>query len=214
MMRVLEAWADDATWAAGVPAAGGGGALDGYIAYKIHAPTNRPQRLVVDELVAVTDEAERALLGYLAALEDQFDEILMDTPREHPLPAILRRGLPAREGDDLPDEHHPAGELTTGAMARIVDLPAALTGRGWPKISTKIGVAIDGQPPVVLSLDDGVPSVADGEHAGIRGAIGPITQIVTGALRLGDAVRYGLVAGDPVSEPIFALPPPYPLPIF
>jgi predicted acetyltransferase len=226
--RVFQAQADelkDRRFAVGV--AGGRGELAGYLLYEILSPTPRPQTLVVGEWVALDAAAERALLGFVAALADQVQAVLLDTPVEHPLGALLDRGVAEREDATMPDEHHPAAQLYSGAMVRIVELTAALAARGYPARSTQVAVEItadtlvpENVSVVTLTLEDGSPRVSPGRAAGaplIAGPVGPLSAVLTGGLRLADAARYGLLRVDGVVgelDPLLALLVPYPLVTF
>ena len=204
-----------------------GAELTGYLIYEIQSPTPRPQTLVADEWVAMDDASERALLGFVAAQSDQVQVVLLDTPVDHPLGALLERGVAEREDESMPLEHHPEAGLYSGAMVRIVDLTAALAARGYPRRSTKLAVEItedtlipENLSVVTLTLADGHPRIAPGRASGaplVAGPVGPLSAVLTGGLRLVDAARFGLLRVDgPVGEidSLLALPVPYPLVIF
>jgi len=201
--------------------------LAGYLFYEIQAVTQRPQTLVVGEWVALDAASERALLGFVAAQRDQVQAVLLDTPVEHPLGALLDRGVAEVEDETMPVEHHPAATLYSGAMVRIVELTSALAARGYPRLSTQVAVEItaDTLVPenisvVTMTLEDGHPRVAPGRTPGaplVAGPVGPVSAVLTGGLRLADAARFGLLHVDgPVREldPLFGLPVPYPLVAF
>lgn len=201
--------------------------LRGYLIYEAVAPTMRPQTMVVRELVALDPETERALLGFIAAQADQFDDVLMDTPVEHPLATVLDNGLPEREDDLMPPEHHPLATLYAGLMARVIDLEGALRGRGYPGGSGEVAIAItaDGLVPdnvrtVTLRVTAGTATVAPGRADGVplvSGAVGSISALLTGGVRLAAAAHAGLVDASGPIEPadrLLALPVPYPLVYF
>jgi predicted acetyltransferase len=214
----------------------GGGPLEGYLLAQLHAPAPRPQTLVVPELVAESGRAERALYGFLAAQAEQVDAIELDLPPGAPsaaLAALLQRGAPRSEPAEAPEEHQRAGELWTGAMARLVDLSGALAARGWPaRTSARVAFAAhdelvpDLAHPVTLFVEDGAAHVEPGHAPGaplVRGPVGALSQLLAGAVTLGDAARLGLLtveadgeraAGLAALDSLIALPPPYPLVTF
>jgi predicted acetyltransferase len=204
-----------------------GGELDGYLLYVPHAPTPRPQTLVVAEWVARDAETERALLGFIAAQADQYQSVVLDTAVDHPLGAVLDCGVPEREDADMPPEHQPLAQLHAGAMARVIDLAGALAGRGYPGGAGVAAVEITDDPlvpenrrVVTVTVEDGLPRTREGRAEGaplLQGAVGPISAVLTGGARVADAARLGLVrvSGDAGAlDRLFALPVPHPLVIF
>jgi predicted acetyltransferase len=199
------------------------GEAGGYLIGEWRAPTERPQLLVVPELVAGEGAARRALLGFVAAQAEQADAVLLDTPPGDPLAALLSRDRPARSDEHGPDEHLSAATLFDGAMARLVDLERALLGRGYPD-GERTRVAFVERPgePVTLVVDDGRRSVVPGRAAGVplvAGTIAELTRILVGAIGLAAAARLGLVTVEPEGavpriDALLALPPPYPLVVY
>jgi predicted acetyltransferase len=211
----------------GVGGGDGDGALGGYLIYEAHAPTMRPQTLIVHELVALDPAAERALLGFIAAQSDQFEIVLLDTPVEHPLPAILDPGLPEREDELMPSEHHPLATLYSGLMARVIDLRAALVARGYPGRTGQVAIAVtadallpENVATATLTVEDGAASARPGRARGatlVSGPVGAISTLLTGGVGLAAAARAGLVAVDgdvATADALLALPVPYPLVYF
>jgi len=215
-------WRHEGKHAVGVSAEDG---LSGYLIYGMRAPTPRPQTLVVEEWLAEDGAAERALIGFLAAQRDQVEEVMIDTPEDHPLGAVLENDMPAVEDDGLPEEHHPLATLASGLMARVVDLGGALDQRGYPGVRAGAVAVTVTEDPIVAEnvatmtavVEGGVAHAEPGAAAGapvVAGPIGPISAILCGALRVGAAARLGLVSvgGDAArAEAILALPPLNPL---
>ena len=219
-------WAFEGKNAVGVPDAAGG--LTGYLVYSTRAPTPRPQTLVVKEWLAEDVASERALLGFLGAQRDQVAEVVLDTAEDHPLGALLENAAPDVEDESLPGEHHPLASLCSGLMARIVDLPRAVSHRGYPGVDrgavtltvTHDPVIAGNATTVTVAIEDGRAQAVPGADAGapaVTGAIGPLSAILVGAVRVDAAARLGLVEvkGDVArATALLALPPLAPLVIF
>jgi predicted acetyltransferase len=202
--------------------------LSGYLVYATRAPTPRPQTLVVREWLAEDVASERALLGFLGAQRDQVAEVVIDTPEDHPLGALIENAAPAVEDDSLPWEHHALATLCSGLMARIVDVRRAIEHRGYPGVASgAVGLNVLGDPIVganVVSVTAHIEggrgqavSRASGKHPVVAGPIGPMSAILVGALRVDAAARLGLVEvdGDVArATALLALPPLAPLVVF
>ncbi|MFJ5230276.1 GNAT family N-acetyltransferase [Kitasatospora sp. NPDC088391] len=92
------------------------GTPDGYACYAIEDPRS----LVVDETIAATDAAYTALASYLLQHDLVQEVVFKHFPPEHPLPwqlADYNAGQPGKHTDWL--------------WARVLDVPGALTARGW-----------------------------------------------------------------------------------
>jgi predicted acetyltransferase len=104
------------------------GRPDGYASY--HVDDDRTLR--VDETIAVTDAAYTALARYLLGHDLVQRVVFRHVPPDHPLPWLLA--------------DHSAGQpekYTDWLWARVLDVPGALTSRGW---------SADGE--LVLDVDD------------------------------------------------------------
>ncbi len=205
------------TFAVGVRRPSGG--LDGYMIFDLAAPTMRPQTLVVRDIVTLDAGAERAFLGFLSAQADQIQHVILETPMQHPLGTLLDMGLPE---DDEFEAKAPAGTVLPGIMARVVDLGAALVGRGYPGGDGAVAFAVvDRELPandaqVTLVVANGTVKVQPGRRAGapeVRGDIGEVSRVLVGALKLRQAARLNLVEVDgdlAAADALLALPSPYP----
>ena len=212
--------------------------LSGYMIYELRSPTPHPLTMVVHELVAEDAAATRALAGFLAAQDAQVEQLELDLPEHHALPALMNRGLPPLEDPvHMPNEHHLVARLFTGAMVRVVHLARALEGRGYPGLaaltpglpaapaSGRISVVASdallphNQQPITLSVDAGSARISPGHSPGVpllSGPIATLSAVLAGALRLATAVHLGqltLEAGARLHEldALLALPPPAPL---
>ncbi len=204
-----------------------GAGLSGYLSYTLDAPTPRPITLVVREWIALDAEAERALFGFLAAQADQAEFVTLDTPVEHPLASLLDNGLPPLEDGSMPPEHHPLATLYSGLMVRIIDLPGALAGRGYPGRAGAVAVEIasdnlvhENRATFTVTVENGAARVTPGRADGVpllRGPVGPVSGVLCGGVRASAAAAHGLVhvEGDLARvDELLTLPVPYPLVIF
>src|SRR5262249_25452874 len=154
--------------------------------------------------------------------------ILLDTPPDHPVAALLDYGLPEHEDDEMPLEHLPMGGMYAGLMTRVVDLSSALCTRGYPG-AARGAVAFAARDRGLPENDalwhptaeDHRPTVQTGHAAGVplvRGTIAALSRVLVGAMSLADARALGLVEVDRIADEtelteltrILALPPPYP----
>lgn len=105
--------------------------VEGYVSFVIqqtepHAET----RVVVEDLVASTDEGRRLLLGALRTLRDQVSIIELELAGEDPLELALLDADGARHGDERVE--HPLGVLVGGPMVRLDDdVARAIAARGY-----------------------------------------------------------------------------------
>lgn len=106
------------------------GELCGYvIVYFVATPMGMTG--IVREWVALTSAAYRGIVGFIAALRDQIHTLTWNTHATDPFPHLLkepRRALPHPEAFDF-GLVHPLGEMGSGFMWRIIDVPAALSQR-------------------------------------------------------------------------------------
>ncbi len=102
------------------------GAIEGYL---YHEPdgTKGPFKLALSvmELVALTPEAHRGLIGHLASLADQVEEIHVATRADHVWAALLRDPKNLHPGAEI-GAFRDTGNLAHGAWLRVVDVKAAL----------------------------------------------------------------------------------------
>jgi predicted acetyltransferase len=106
------------------------GQIEGYLYYEVDAsPGPFKLSVTLEEFVAVTPEAHRGLVGYLAALRDQVSEIHFAAPADGVWPLTLLTGQNLRPGAEL-SVLTDTGNISNGAMLRLTDVKAAL--ERWP----------------------------------------------------------------------------------
>jgi predicted acetyltransferase len=148
---------------------------DGFVAY-----TWSRRDLEVQELVALSPDTTRALWSVVGSGSSIADQIHAYVAPHDPIHALVDR------------EAARTAEIERW-MLRLVDAPAAIQRRGWPR-----GVAVD----IVLFLDD-LEFPANAGHWRLTVAGGEASLIgtdeVPDALRLGPRGLSALFAGTPVS---------------
>jgi predicted acetyltransferase len=102
------------------------GQIEGYLYYEVEN-SRGPFKLAIslNELVAATPEAHRGLVGYLAALRDQVEEIHYAAPLDHAWGSLLGTAQNLRPGAEI-GPFLDTGGIASGAMLRITDVKGAL----------------------------------------------------------------------------------------
>ena len=145
----------------------------------------------VQELVAATRDAFTGLLGFLGGHEAQAPEItFVHSALRHRSELLFL----------LPDADK---AITTEGhlcwMQRIVDVRAALEGRGWPahvdaRLELEVTDPVRSEPQrCVLEVAGGSAHVSPGGGGAVRCGIGMLSSWYSGTLRTHDAVRLGLL---------------------
>jgi len=180
-----------------VVVAGARGELSGYAIYAyMSAPDGLAQELDVLELVAETDVARLALLGFFRRQRDQAPYVRLLLDARDPL-ALFCDEPRAPTTDTIRSLVAVAGELGAGAMLRIVDLRAALAARGYAADGELTLRIVDAE--LSLGATTGTLRVSGGravfgpERHGPRLTVDASTfaQIYAGAVSATDAARYG-----------------------
>ena len=215
------------------------GQIEGYLHYEVdttHGPFHLG--LTLTEFVAASPEARRGLVGYLASLADQVQEIHHAAPGDNLWLATLGTAQNLRPGAEI-GVLLDTGGVAHGAMLRVTDVKAGLE-------CLPVGPHARGE--VVLDVDDPIlpqnarawrvvaregrlhvkPETAGAEHAPKAGrgrlprlkvpadALGPV---VAGTLSATGAAAAGLIessGGAEVVEPWFRAKPAflYPMNVF
>ncbi|HET9327083.1 MAG TPA: GNAT family N-acetyltransferase [Candidatus Eisenbacteria bacterium] len=180
------------------------GQVEGYLYYEVEN-SHGPFRLAVslNEFVAATPEAHRGLVGHLASLRDQVEEIHHASPHDGAWAALLRTAQNLRPAAEI-GPYLDTGGLATGAMMRITDVKGAL--EMLPITSSATGeIALEIQDPV-LPVNARVYHVTAREgrlHVGpepsrrlprLSAAIDVLSPIVTGTLSAARAVEVSLAS--------------------
>jgi len=87
-------------------------------------------------------------------------------------------------------------------MQRIVNIDLAMTARGWParaagRAELEVTDPVTGVERVVLEVENGSARVTPGGGGDIRCRVGALSAWYSSALRAQDAVRLGLMDGEP-----------------
>ncbi len=210
--------------------AGDGGRLEGYLHYEMDT-THGAFRLgmTLSEFVAVSPAARRGLVGHLASLADQVNEIHHAAPADGVWLATLRTAQNLRPGAEM-GVLLDTGGVAHGAMLRVTDVKAALEA---------LPVSPRARGEVVLAVEDAVlPQNALAWRVTARAGrlrVAPAARrtgaprlavpadllgpLVAGTLPPTAAAAAGLIASDggaEVVEPWFHAPPVflYPMNVF
>jgi len=199
------------------------GQIEGYLYYEVET-SRGPFRLAVTlgEFVAATPEAHRGLVGHLASLADQVEEIHYAAPSDSVWLSILRTAQNLRPGAEIA-AFLDSGGVANGAMFRITDVKAAL--EMMPAASQARGeLALEVEDPVLaqnartyrVSARDGRLRVAPyrGSRAPrLRAPVDVLAQLYTGALSPIAAAAAGLVDSShgaaEIAEGWFRAPPAF-----
>jgi predicted acetyltransferase len=123
------------------------GHIDGYLHYEVDN-THGPFRLglTLTEFVAATPEAHRGLVGHLATLADQVQEIHHAAPADNLWLATLRTAQNLRPGAEM-GVLLDTGGVAAGAMLRVTDVKVALE---------RLPIAPGARGEVVLEVEDAI----------------------------------------------------------
>lgn len=161
------------------------GRVEGYVLYKLSGWQEQDPRrtLKVDELVAATPRANRALLSFLAGLDPQVYGIKHFTPRREPLHPYL-------------NSSYVKATIAPDQMLRLVDVETAL---GYLELASGAPLVLDVRDAVIPE-NHGEYTVADGKV--IRGAeagenvsldVRQLAQLYAGYLPARDLARHDLL---------------------
>lgn len=182
------------------------GQIEGYLYYEVET-SRGPFKLAVTlgEFVAATPEAHRGLVGHLASLADQVEEIHYATPADNVWLTTLKTAQNLRPGAEIA-AFLDTGGVATGAMFRITDVKAALEMLPIPS-SARGELAIEVDDPVLAQnartyrvvARDGRLRVAP--YRGLRAPrlhtpVDVLAQLYAGALSPVRAAEAGLVGSS------------------
>jgi predicted acetyltransferase len=168
--------------------------LTGYVRYESERQPNGWIRLRVSEFIVTTLDALRGLLGFLGGQESlSRDVVFVHSALVDVSPLLWLLPEPHR---DIEVE----GFLCW--MQRIVNIDLAMTARGWPtraagRVELEVTDPVTGVERVVLEVEGGSARVTPGGGGAIRCGVGALSAWYSSALRAQDAVRLGLIEGEP-----------------
>lgn len=184
----------------------------GYLMFEIRQEVHHTEAVaVVDELVATTLDARRALLGALGRMRDQVSSIEYEVAENDPIELALIDPDGHRYGDQ--EVEHDLGRLVGGPLVRLTDVELGLTARGY-HADGAFTVALDDRH-LGVQVKGGVAAL--GRPRGPELATGRATlgALLYGGLGLREAVRLGLARIDAKAlarvDSILRLPPILPL---
>ncbi len=179
------------------------GMIEGYFSYEIKTASRGERVLHVREFFAAEDPALRGLIGYLAVQNDG-DVIEYLAPPNTPLRHALHQPI----ADDAQNRGWIFNDLchiTPGPMARIINLPAALTARFYTRgvsgervLQVKDPLISTNEEPVQFRVVDGRPETHTGTSVEphVQTDILTISQILCGYLSAEDARLLGRLQAD------------------
>jgi predicted acetyltransferase len=178
------------------------GQIEGYLYYEVET-TRGPFRLAITlgEFVAATPEAHRGLVGHLASLADQVEEIHYAAPADNAWLALLKTAQNLRPGAEIA-AFLDSGGVANGAMFRVTDVKAALEmlpiaphARGEIALEVEDSVLTQNARAYRVSARDGRLRVAPyrGRRAPrLRASVDVLAQLYAGALSPLRAAEAGL----------------------
>ncbi len=179
--------------------------VEGYVFHRVYH-RGHGFDLRVSDMAARSPAAHRDLMAFLASHKSIADDVSWFGGVDDPWLTLL------------PDRHYQV-RLHHHWMMRLVDVAAALRGRGYPRgLSTS--VTLDVRDDVLkrqsgsyrLRVADGVGHVTRVSRGGLRLDVRTLAALYTSQLDLGGAARLGLVQGSAraidQAAPVFAGPAP------
>lgn len=179
-----------------------GGEVTGYALFMVPTEPEYPrQRLLITELRARTPHAWRALLGWAASVGDQYVEVQLLTAPSTALAMLHEHGLPDASRSWLTTAD-PFGVACAGAMARVVDLDAALAGCDPGGASGAVPLRVidplDGAPRDVDVIAEGGALRAEASSRGgerLALTVDRLSQVLLGAARARALLAMGFAEG-------------------
>jgi predicted acetyltransferase len=171
-----------------------GNELTGFVRYESERQPGSWIRLRVQELIFTTHDALRALLGFLGGQDSMSSDVVFVHSAVTDASPLLWI---------LPEPHRNIevqGFICW--LQRIVNIDTAMSARGWParaasRVELEVTDPVTGVERVVLEVESGCGRVTPGGTGAIRCGIGALSAWYSSALRAQDAVRLGLLEGDP-----------------
>ncbi len=200
--------------------------ITGYVQYEFKRVEPRTPdepvwfELLAREMVALTGAAERGLLGFLAAQQEQASAVHLVCASDSPLRFALSdpRSFPDRRVEFVMNT---VFQATPGLMLRVLDVPGALAARRYPAEAqgeVVLRVADPEQPqagPWRVRFSGGqarvTPSSGDEGAEAVAVDIATLSALFAGALSATQAEWLGRLQGSPTAlatlDRAFAAPP-------
>jgi predicted acetyltransferase len=195
-----------------VVVAGAPSEIAGYASYFLENAGDNRYRVACKHLVAVTAPALSALLGYFRRFENAAAEMAwFGPPSGGPVGLALATSTFALQ------------PTLNRWMGRILDVPRALEGRGYPDVSGELVVQLsdplfpDNAGPWLVRATGGLVAVTPAPKAALSGAravpIGLFSALYTGFATAGDLVLRGALDENdrrlPLLSALFGGPVPW-----
>lgn len=168
----------------------------GYVVLQFTAlPPHNRLAIVVQEWVALTIEAYRGIVGFLASLRDQVNTIVWNTDITDPLPHLLKEQRQDPTLATSPFEFgltHRFGEIGGGFMWRLLDLKQAIALRriraGDPfALTFHVTDPILGEQTIAVEFADGrMYYLEQASSTTLRTSIDHLTELFSGLRRATD----------------------------
>lgn len=180
-----------------------GDRLTGYALFDVPSDPEYPQQRVhLTELRAETPHAHRALFAWADTLRDQFNEVRLLTSPSMALALVREHGV--REvAPEWSCSADPFGVACAGAMARVVDLSAALAVHPWEGSSARASLTVidplDDAPQDLDLIAEGASIRVEPSRAGgvrLQTPIDALSTVVLGATRAATLHALGFIDGD------------------
>jgi len=205
--KILGRWFSDDVQR--VVVARGVSGIEGYASFTFgsdQGPLDFEYSINCRHLVATSVEAWASLRSYLRGFRGLGRTLKFTGPPAHPVALLV-------------EEQRVRPVWSFQWMLRLLDVPAALSGRGYPPVSSEMVLAVEdglfpeNRGPWRVVAADGAVSVTPAEDAGrVRPiSIGTLSSLYSGFLSAYDAVGLGLVDGSeaPVLARLFGGPAPW-----
>jgi len=184
-----------------VVARGEDGSVEGYAAFvyeKDEGDLDLSFRLDCKHFVASTIEGLTSLVGYVRGFRGVGVALQFPGPPADPLAMLV-------------EEQRVKPSWTFRWMLRVLDVPAALEGRGYPPVSGEAVIGVedemfpDNSGPWRISAEGGKVEVSGADGERVRPvSIGTLSSMYSGFLSPFDAVRLGLMDADDPAVPVLA----------
>ncbi|MFI5287008.1 MAG: enhanced intracellular survival protein Eis [Candidatus Dormibacteria bacterium] len=171
-----------------------GNELTGFVRYESEREPGSWIRLRVQEFIFTTHDALVGLLGFLGGQDSMGSDVVFVHSAVTDASPLLWI---------LPEPHRNIEvQGFVCWLQRIVNIDRAMSSRGWParaagRVDLEITDPVTGLERVVLEVEGGCGRVTPGGTGAIRCGIGALSAWYSSAMRAQDAVRLGLLDGEP-----------------